>query len=102
MFGKSKTSPPADIRARRALLWMHPEAVVRFMTANRWVINKGHLPDDAQFDNVFWDPMRNVWGLVVLSKDYKPLKVGEPLPELPPVEFRWHNPVKDGLPVNET
>ncbi len=96
MLGKSKATPD-DLKSRRAILWMHPQAIITFMTSQRWVVNKGHLPEDAQFDHVFWDAGRMVWGLVIISKEFKSLKVGEQMPELPPMEFRWYNPAKDGV-----
>ena len=98
MLGKGKTdSAPADIQSRRAMIWMHPQSLVAFMVSQRWVITKNHLPPDAKFDHVFYDPQRMVWGLVVISREFKPLKVGEPMPELKPIEFRWYNPAKDGV-----
>lgn len=97
MFKGKTDEAPADIQSRRAMMWMHPQALFSFMTSQRWVINKGHLPQDAKFDHVFYDPIRMVWGVVLISKDFKSLRVGEPMPELPPIEFRWYNPGKDGI-----
>lgn len=96
MFGKRKQKDvAADLNSRRAVLWMHPEAIVHFMVSDRWVINEGHFPEDVQFHSVFWDPKRMVWGVVLISKEFKPVKVGEDMPELPPVKFRWYNAKKD-------
>lgn len=78
--------------SRQALIWLHPEALFRFMTARRWVIQEGHLPDDVQFHHVFYDQQRQVFGLVVTSKTFKQVKLGSPLPELPPITFKWWNP----------
>jgi hypothetical protein len=86
----------SDLDSRLAILWMHPEAILRFMTSFRWVVQKGQLPEDVKFQSVYWDPERNVWAVVCKSKDFKSLKMGEPIPELPPVAFRWYNPDKDG------
>lgn len=93
----SKKAAPKDLVGRQALLWMHPTALVQFMTSSRWVVTEGHLPEDVQFHHVFWDPQRSVWGLVCLSKDFRLLKVGEKMPELTPLSFRWYNPDKDGI-----
>lgn len=94
MLRKKKTAESLD--SRLALLWMHPNALMMFMTSFRWVINKGQLPADVQFQSVYWDPARNVWAILCKSKDFKELKMGEKIPELPPIEFRWYNPDKDG------
>lgn len=86
-----------DLQSRLAVIWLHPSSLVRFMTSSRWVITEGHLPEDAQMSHVYWDPTRNVWGLVVMSSEFKELKVGQPMPEMPPISFRFYNPAKDGI-----
>lgn len=89
ILGKKK---PAQIDpSRQALIWMHPEALVRFMTSKRWVINQGHLPEDAQFHHAYYDQNRQVFAVVVTSSTFKELKVGQPIPELEPIEFKWWN-----------
>jgi hypothetical protein len=97
ILGRSKDIHKTPDMSRQALLWMHPEAMVRFMTSKRWVIQEGHLPEDAQFHHVYYDSSRQVFAMVLTSKDFKSLKLGEKIPELPPVSFRWWNP-KDGVP----
>ena len=97
ILGRSKDIHKTPDMSRQALLWMHPEAMVRFMTSKRWVIQEGHLPEDAQFHHVYYDSSRQVFAMVLTSKDFKSLKLGEKMPELPPVSFRWWNP-KDGVP----
>lgn len=82
--------------SRQALIWIHPEALVHFMTSSRFVINEGHLPEDTQFHHVYYDQQRQVFALVVISKEFKQLKVGQPIPELKPISFRWWNS-KDGI-----
>ncbi len=77
--------------SRKAVLWMHPDALLKFMTSNRWVITEGHLPEDTQFHHVYYDSRRMVFGLVCSSNNFKEVKLGEELPELPPVTFRWWN-----------
>lgn len=94
MLGKKKKIP-ADINSRRAILWMHPQALVSMMTSARWVIIDNHLPEDAQFHHVFWDAERMVWGLVVISAEYKPVKMGEKMPELKMMHFRNYDGSKD-------
>lgn len=88
-------NPEIDLSSRQAILWMHPSALVLFMTSARWVIKKGHLPEDVKFHNVFWVPERNVWAVVCTSKEFEPVLAGQKLPELPQVEFRYWNPEKD-------
>lgn len=95
MFKKIKVKGNND--SRQAILWMHPTALVKFMTSGRWVINKGSLPDDVEYSHVYWDPNRQVWALVLKSSEFKELKMGDQLPELPPVEFRFYEPSKDGI-----
>jgi len=97
ILGRSKDIHKTPDMSRQALLWMHPEAMVRFMTSKRWVIQEGHLPEDAQFHHVYYDSNRQVFAMVLTSKEFKSLKLGEKIPELPPVSFRWWNP-KDGVP----
>lgn len=82
--------PPAQVDpSRQALIWMHPEALIRFMTSQRWVINSGHLPEDTQFHHVYYDAQRQVFAIVVISNSFKELKVGHPIPELKPINFKW-------------
>ncbi len=95
MLGK-KNKIAADINSRQKVLWLNPQALIVFMTARRWVINKNELPEDTKYHHVFWSPERNVWGLVVTSKEFKPILAGSPMPELPMMEFRYWNPEKDG------
>lgn len=97
ILGRSKDIHKTPDMSRQALLWMHPEAMVRFMTSKRWVIQEGHLPEDTQFHHVYYDSNRQVFAMVLTSKEFKSLKLGEKIPELPPVSFRWWNP-KDGAP----
>lgn len=92
-----KLNKEQDLQSRRAILWMHPTSMLKFMTSQRWIINSGHLPEDVTFHSVFWDTNRMVWGIVCQSKEFKTLKLGQPMPELPPVEFRYWSPEKDGL-----
>ena len=97
ILGRSKDINKTPDMSRQALLWMHPEAMIRFMTSKRWVIQEGHLPEDTQFHHVYYDSARQVFAMVLTSKEFKSLKLGEKIPELPPVSFRWWNP-KDGVP----
>ena len=97
ILGRSKDIHKTPDMSRQALLWMHPEAMVRFMTSKRWVIQEGNLPEDAQFHHVYYDSNRQVFAVVLTSNTFKSLKLGEKIPELPPVSFRWWNP-KDGVP----
>lgn len=89
IFSKDK-SGTID-QSRQALMWMHPEALVRFMTSKRWVINEGHLPEDTQFHHCYYDQQRQVFAVVMISNSFKQVKLGQPLPELDPVSFRWWN-----------
>jgi hypothetical protein len=95
MLGKKKTSGDLDM-SRQALIWLHPEALLRFMTSSRFVINEGHLPEDTTFHHVYYDQNRQVFALVVISKEFKQLKLGAPIPELKPISFRWWKP-EDGI-----
>ena len=95
MLRKKKISD-IDLMSRQAILWMHPTALLPLMTSQRWVVNEGHLPEDVQFHSVFWDANRQVWGVICLSETFKQAIVGQPLPELEPVAFRYWNPSKDG------
>lgn len=85
-----------DITSRQAVLWMHPTALLPFMTSQRWVVTENHLPEDIQFHYVFWEPQRQIFGIVCMSKEFKPVMVGKALPELEQVSFRFWNPAKDG------
>lgn len=96
ILGRSKDIHKTPDMSRQALLWMHPEAMVRFMTSKRWVIQEGHLPEDTQFHHVYYDSNRQVFAMVLTSKDFKSLKLGEKIPELPPISFRWWKP-EDGI-----
>lgn len=87
----------SDLLSRKALLWVHPQAVIRMMTSKRWVITEGNLPEDVQFDHIYWDPRRQVWAVVCISKYFKVLKMGEEIPELPPLTFRAYDAEKDGV-----
>jgi len=89
MIGRKKNQAPDP--SRQALLWMHPEALFRFMVSKRWVIQDGHLPDDVTFHHVYYDERRQVFACVVTSNSFKSLKAGQPLPELPPITFKWWN-----------
>lgn len=89
IFGK-KDGTPIDV-SRQSLIWVHPEALTKFMTSSRWVITEGHLPEDVAFHHVYYDQQRQVFAMVLLSSTFKQLKVGEPLPELPPIKFKWWN-----------
>ncbi len=91
MIGKKKQPASLD-QSRQALIWLHPQALFAFMTSKRWVVNDGHLPPDVQLHHVYYDPQRQVFAVVLLSKEFKSLKMGEPLPELPPISFRYWNP----------
>lgn len=90
ILSKKKGSGEMDL-SRQALIWLHPEALLRFMTSKRWVIQEGHLPEDTKFHHVYYDQQKQVFALVVISNDFKQLKVGQPIPELPPMSFRWWN-----------
>lgn len=91
MIGKKKLKSQNPDMSRQALLWLHPEALFRFMTSKRWVVQEGHLPEDVQFHHVFYDSRRQVFAVVVTSSTFKSLKLGEEIPELPPITFRWWN-----------
>jgi hypothetical protein len=95
---RSKDKTPDS--SRQALLWMHPSALVHFMTSKRWVIQEGHLPEDVQFHHVYYDSSRQVFAIVCTSNEFKSLKLGAKIPELPPISFKWWNP-KDGVPDEE-
>ena len=95
MLRRKKTA--ADLNSRRAVLWVHPQAILAFMTSERWVIVNGHLPSDVTYHSVFWDPMRNVWGVVCQSQSFKPVKLNQEMPVLPPVEFKNYNAGRDGV-----
>jgi hypothetical protein len=86
-----------DLSSRQAILWMHPTALMPFMTSQRWVITEHHLPEDVQFHHVFWDPTKQIFGIVCMSKEFKPVLIGKQPPELPQVSFRFYNPSKDGI-----
>ena len=92
---KLENKAKAIDQSKQAVIWLHPQALVAFMTSQRWVIKEGQLPEDVQYHHVYFDQERNVFGLVVLSNSFKSLKVGEKRPELPPITFKWWNP-KDG------
>lgn len=85
-----------DKRCRQKLLWMHPQALIQFMKSLRWVITDGHLPQDAEFHHVYWDPSRQVWAVVVTSETFPPVLAGHQIPELPQVTFRHFDPSVDG------
>ena len=91
ILGRNKDINKTPDNSRQALIWMHPEALVRFMTSHRWVIQAGHLPEDTQFHHVYYDSNRQVFAIVVTSKDFKSLKMGDKIPELPPITFKWWN-----------
>ena len=95
--GKQKPSPDEDLSSRRAILWMHPSALLPLMTSQRWVILDGHLPEDVQFHHAFLDPHRNIFAIVCTSKEFKPVLAGQQPPELPPVKFKFYNPDEDGI-----
>lgn len=97
ILGRKKDINKTPDNSRQALIWMHPEALVHFMTSKRWVIQDGYLPADAQFHHVYYDSNRQVFAIVVTSNDFKSLKMGAKIPELPPITFKWWNP-KDGVP----
>jgi hypothetical protein len=94
MFGK-KADGNIDM-SRQALIWLHPEALLHFMTSSRFVINEGHLPEDVVFHHVYFDQNRQVFALVCISSTFKQVKLGSPIPELKPISFRWWNQ-KDGI-----
>lgn len=97
MFNKSKLISPAnDLESRRAILWMHPTALIHLMTSRRWVVLEGNLPEDVQFHHVFLDPSREVFGIVCLSQEFDQVLLGAALPELPQMKFKYWNPEKDG------
>ncbi len=91
----NKNQEGAIDQSRQAVAWMHPEALVRFMTSRRWVINEGSLPEDAVIHHCYYDQQRQVFGVVLISSTFKQVKIGDSLPELPPITFRWWN-AKDG------
>lgn len=93
ILGKKKREN--NDNSRQALIWMHPEALVHFMTSRRWVIQEGHLPADTKFHHVYYDQNRQVFAIVVISSEFKQVKMGDPLPELPPITFKWWN-TEDG------
>ncbi len=86
-----------NLDGRFAVLYLAPQTLVAFMSSQRWVITKGYLPDDVVFHHVYYLPERQLWGAVCQSAEFKQVLRGAPLPELPPVEFRYYNPVKDGI-----
>lgn len=94
MFKKGKNTD-IDMESRKAILWMHPQTVLNLMTANRWVVTENHLPADVKYHHVFFDPTRQIWGVVVQSSTFKSLKLGEQMPELPQVVFKGWTP-EDG------
>lgn len=94
---KKKPIGNDDINSRQAVLWMHPSAILPFMTSQRWVITEGALPFDIQFHHVFFDNQKQIFGVVCISKSFDRLYVGQALPELPQVSFRFYDPVKDGI-----
>lgn len=96
MIGRRKATSEADLQSRQAILWMHPSAILPFMTSQRWVILENHLPADVQFHHVFFDASRQVFGIVCISKDFKKILAGQAAPELPQIKFRYYNPDKDG------
>lgn len=86
-----------DLDSRKAILWMHPQAVLNLMISNRWVVTENHLPDDVKFHHVFYDPTRQIWGVVVQSSTFKSLKLGEQMPELPQVVFKGWTPEEGAI-----
>ena len=86
-----------DLNSRQAVLWMHPSAIIPLMTSARWVITDGYLPEDIQYHSVFWEAQRQIWGVVCTSKTFKPVLVGQKLPELPQVVFKFYKPGEDGI-----
>lgn len=95
MIGRKKKQEGPET-SRQKLLWMHPEALVRFMTSSRWAIQEGALPEDARFHHVYFDQNRQVFAIVVTSNTFEPVLAGQPIPELPQISFRWWQP-KDGV-----
>lgn len=91
IIGRKKDMVKTPDMSRQALLWMHPEALVHFMTSRRCVIQEGHLPDDVKFHHVYYDSNRQVFAMVLTSNTFRSLKLGEKIPELPPVTFKWWN-----------
>lgn len=88
--------------ARQKVLWLHPTALTAFMKSLRWVIVDNHLPEDAEFHHVFWSPERQVWGCVITSMDFEPLYVGQQIPELPPIKYKFFDPAIHGqLPPDQ-
>lgn len=96
MLGLSKQEKADDLRSRQAVLWLAPSALTAFMKSLRWVIVKNHLPEDTQFHHVFWSPERQVWGLVVTSSRFKKVYIGQQIPELPMMEFKYFDPAVHG------
>lgn len=92
MIGKKKVKSANPDMSRQALIWLHPEALLKFMTSSRWVIQEGYLPEDVAFHHVYYDQNRQVFALVCTSSEFKEVKLGDPLPELPPITFKWWNP----------
>lgn len=94
---KRKQTTSAIDESRKAILWMHPQSVLSLMTSNRWVVAENHLPDDVKFHHVFFDPTRQIWGVVVQSSTFKSLKLGEQMPELPQVVFKGWTPEEGAI-----
>lgn len=94
---RQKLSPDEELSSRRAILWMHPSALLPFMTSARWVITQGHLPEDVKFHHTFLDPTRGIFAVVCTSSEFEPVLAGQAVPELPQVEFKFYNPEKDGI-----
>lgn len=97
-FGKPKREKVAEptLQSRQRVLWIHPTSLVSFMKSLRWVIVNNHLPADAQFHHAFYDPNRQVYGIVCISADWSPVFAGDPIPELPPIEFKYFDPALHG------
>jgi len=103
MFGKHKEKiAEPTLQSRQKVMWLHPTSLIAFMKSLRWVIVNNHLPADAAYHHMFWDPQRQVYGVVCVSSEWPPVFIGQTVPELPPVEFRFFDPAIDGkeLPNN--
>lgn len=86
-----------DLLSRQAVMFMHPQVLLQFMTSAQWVIVENNLPKDIKFHHVYFDQQAQVFGLVCMSKEFKSLKLGAKLPEITPVKFRYWNPADGAI-----
>lgn len=64
------------------------ELLPRLLTEGvQWRVERG-LPMSCVFEGLYYDPARNVYTITVESPHFDPVKEGELVPLLEPIQFR--------------